>query len=234
MNFTILIQSRNRPYWTLKLLNSIRETAYDLSQIEIVLTVDEDDERLPAYKDIQFVDLFITLVIRKRSENICEDYINKPARLSKAKYVWPLNDDCVVTTKHWDKIICEKAKESKSGIFYGRVGGINHKINYTGSAHYTSGFPLLSKKAIDVLGYFFFPFIQCYGSEGALFWSFAEVPGSVIELGVDVTNFGGKHIGDESQKRLRSFEKATQTSVKREIRRAREVLQEAITEGEKE
>jgi hypothetical protein len=66
-------------------------------------------------------------------------------------------------------------------------------INYTGQDP-SSGFPLLSKKAVDTLGFFFFPHIESYGSEGALYWIFANMPGAVLELGVEVDHHGGRRM----------------------------------------
>jgi hypothetical protein len=225
-DFSIIIPSRGRPDWTARLLNNIRTTAKDLSRIEAVIIVDEDDAALPYYRDFQFVDLFISLVIQPRTPRLAEDYINKQARESEAKYIWPLNDDCLIATKHWDEIIREKAKESKSGIFYGRARGSNHMINYTGQDP-SSGFPLLSKKAVDTLGFFFFPHIESYGSEGALYWIFANMPGAVLELGVEVDHHGGRNIKDETQRDLRKNE-FNRPNSQGHIKRARAIIEAAM------
>ena len=174
MNFTIIVPSRGRPVWAKKLLYSIRQTTDDLSRVEIILVLDDDDEFVKDYVFVKeiYSEMNIEIIVQERAEMHSEYYINRPARASKAKYIWPLNDDCTIYTKGWDTIICEKAKKSKSGIFYGRIGGSNHKIHYQGTPEYASGFPLLSKKAVDVLGFFFFPHIVGYGAEGNCYWLF--------------------------------------------------------------
>lgn len=228
MNFTIIVPSRGRPKWAEKLVGSIIDTAENLSLIEIIFILDDDDADLLNYRNLKPLNSFvkITLIIQKRSEMHSEDYINKYARLSEAKYIWPLNDDCIIYTKGWDTIICEKAKESKSGIFYGRVSGLNHKINYAGTLEYASGFPLLSKKAVDILGFFFFPQIVGYGAEGNCYWVFAEA-NAVIELGVRVDHHGGRKIDDETQRTLRK-RLPYKITYKEEIQKNAAILREAM------
>ena len=197
MNFTIIVPSRGRPLWASKLIDSIKETVYDPFSIEVVFVLDSDDVKLIDYRLMQEEwnnGIDVKIVIQKRTEMLCEDYINKQARLSKAKYIWPLNDDCVVATKHWDKIACENLDKKK--IFYGRVRGTNHMLAYAGQPP-ASGFPLLNKNTVDILGYFFDPRIKGYGAEGTLYWTFHGVSEDIIlETGIEVNHYGGTHLND--------------------------------------
>jgi glycosyltransferase involved in cell wall biosynthesis len=156
MNFSIIIPTRKRPESLSRLLNSIKEKTHDLSDVEIIIYKDTDDiVELPE-------GLNANILTRKRSDKLIKDYINQMALMSEGKYVWFLGDDCEIVTDQWDVLAKKIIEESKMDKFFGDTKDNTRNFNNVGQF---ACFPIISRKSIDALGYFFHPEIAAWGGD---------------------------------------------------------------------
>lgn len=181
---SIIIPSRNRPEQLRRLLHSLRASTRDPGDIEILLAIDNDE---PEYEDYvmianqpKFCDF--RMIVVNRTECFPE-YYNELARLSKGKILWVLNDDCLVDKKDWDTIVRWEAEEfaevQSHNIWYGDVGDTTR--NYNNNGQY-SCFPMMSREAFNVLGYFFNPQIIAWGTDKYLKHVFEQAGAGIINL----------------------------------------------------
>lgn len=154
MDFSIILASRERVSLLKNLIKSIKETASDISKIEVLVAIDDDDtdthlETSQISKNYNFV----RFESRKRSRFLNLDYINWLATdHSTGKYLIIVNDDVEFKTKHWDDIIREKLDvylaDKPDGIVYGYIDD-GHK-NKNGLGYCC--FPLVSKAGVNASG----------------------------------------------------------------------------------
>ncbi len=198
IDFSIIIPSRNRLSYFKDLLVSIKEKTFDLSKIEVIIAIDFDDPVLSEYVTLikSFDTLNCFIIIRERSIFLSADYQNVMARLSKGRFIWGLNDDCVVETQDWDSKFLEAVKEHKSKIFYAAMGGAGHKIMYR-DGNFSSGFPMLSREAFEAVGYFMHPEIRGYRADARLHSVFKMVGATIYLPTIGANHKKGKGVGDE-------------------------------------
>lgn len=111
-----------------RLMESLKSTTSDLSQIELVLVADECDEvftpRIDYYKD-KYKEFNIQFLVVERSTHFVRDYYNFASLQAKGRWILAINVDVMFMTKNWDNIICDKmeraARERGDDILYGMV-----------------------------------------------------------------------------------------------------------------
>lgn len=171
IKYSILIPSRERMRSCHRLLESVLVTPKDIDMIECLLTIDEDEPAEEMYRSLVWhyaARMDIKLLVRKRTDNISKDYYNWMAEQSTGDVLWVLNDDCEIITEQWDVLAEEmiiKAMDGYKGnslIWYGDVNDTTR--NYNNNGQY-SCFPMMSKEAFAVLGYFFDPRIPTWGAD---------------------------------------------------------------------
>jgi len=147
MNFSLVFPTRGRKQYLKELLSSINRTTREKEKTEILIAVDRDDKE--DYSDIlpSFKELHIKFFKVKRNENFPKGYYNFLAKRSKGKFIMALNDDAVFKTNYWDIIILYEVRRNKNDIVYIKTGD-----GETGSEF--SCFPIISRKAFKVLGFF--------------------------------------------------------------------------------
>ena len=148
--FSIVLNSRNRPKLLDGLLYSILISTQKIDNLEVLIRFDDDDPSLNLNKSIvskySFVKPFFGNHITSGSVSL-----NILAHKSVGKYIWVLNDDCVIQTKYWDYHTYELLKGHNKDICYihtrdNSCDKLNHK-KY-------SSFPMISRQALNKLGYF--------------------------------------------------------------------------------
>lgn len=189
MNFSLLIPTRNRPTYLANAIESIIQTTSDLTNTEIIITFDEDDN---STRQVQpnLIERFGKLIridwnCRPRSYNTSQDYFNFMAlQRSTGKYLVALNDDILFMKTAWDTetlhVLEEYLKNFPDGVVYGVTADmeIEKKRN---EHHWFSCFPLISRKAVEALGFFFDPMIYRDGADWDIFAIYKEV-GRIIDL----------------------------------------------------
>lgn len=169
MNFSILIPTRNRPELLHGLLISIRGTVDDVGNVEVLVVYDDDDsltEGIVKNEENWFSDIGVKFYKRSRSKNLSEDYINFLAKKARGKWLWILNDDCVVVNKDWD-MYTKEILEGK-GVVYGFIDD--------GMSNWFCSFPMLSREAYEKLGWFYDPRYPTNMADQFLFKVFEKTP----------------------------------------------------------
>lgn len=208
MNFSILVPTRSRPDMLKKLIESIIERTHDLSGVEFLFRVDDDD----VSSDYQLIipDAIknrcnFRLLVDKRTHSLSRDYYNVMALQAEGDFIWALNDDCVLFGPHdWDKMILKEASKLRGKIAYINIGVSGHTDTY-------SPFPMLSAETILTLGYFHHPKLNNWGQDEVAWNIFASLKAwhghdRMIDLREKMTiihlNQCGD-IGDENQQHMR-------------------------------
>ena len=228
IDFSIVIPTRGRVSLLKDLLNDIKEQTFDLSRIEVIITIDFDDSVLNEYvalvKTIKELNCF--LIIRERSLNLSNDYVNMMARLTRGKFIWSLNDDCIGLTKEWDKKFLEEIKGHKSKIFYVAIGGSGHKIDYRDGS-FSSGFPILSREAYEAVGYFVYPSIRGYKGDSCLHSIFSHADAVIyLPATICINHRKGKSIWDETWRTMKRRGGRSISNIASDIERIKKAIEE--------
>ena len=164
MKFTIIITTRERPQLLQECIASIRDTAKNLQDVETIVMSDADDDKTNGImRQITGVwkDEYPGVIweARARSEWMHKDYINYAIfKFGTGKYVISVNDDTTFATKSWDVILWERLEkyleDKPDGIVYGSLDDSLPRENKADSKLYCC-FPLISRKAIDAMGFMF-------------------------------------------------------------------------------
>lgn len=172
-NFSIMCPTRNRVLMLSNLIESIVNNTQELNNTEIIIIYDNDDNSTIQVKE-NLLSRFgnrINLVFhsRERSYNMSNDYYNYASNnIAQGKYLIAVNDDTRFIKHSWDieaiKKIDKYLENKPDGIFYGITD--DREVERKRNEHYWfSCFPLVSKKAVEALGFFFDPFIWKDGAD---------------------------------------------------------------------
>lgn len=148
--------SRGRPSLFRSFCKSVESTSS--LNYEIITGLDKDDTTLNEYIDIANHTKNCILDIQERNSNL---HIRMNSMLDKVngKYIFVLNDDCLLTNYSWDKQACY-ILDSFGDIVYGRTR--DNSIDRISDTY--AAFPIVSTKAARKLG---FIMDTTYGNHGA-------------------------------------------------------------------
>lgn len=153
-------------------IRTMVETAHDLSKIEVILGMDDDDEQgLAGVEEIRkkYPGVEIRINISKQSENFVNTYSNPLAKLARGRWILNISDDVIFITPKWDWEILSRMNKKASGagddLFFGLVkDGLMRIGEDTRFPNFTC-WPVLSKRHVDVLGYMYPPFFIMNGAD---------------------------------------------------------------------
>lgn len=136
---SLLLPTRGRPALVQRLFRSIAEQTADLENIEIILYLDEDDTES---HDLAFDNLNITKIIGPRLS--MGAYNTACLNRSTGDIIILVNDDMVIRTAGWDKIIRDFNANVNDQIYlaYGNDMFKKEKL---------CTFPILSRKTCEIL-----------------------------------------------------------------------------------
>ena len=167
--FTIMIPTRKRINHLKLCLESIFSTVSNPNNIEIRLAIDEDD----TYTKRQIksiISSYKNIFIHERNRGVsqADDYFNWMAlRFCKGKYLIGGTDDGLMRTKDWDINSYERLenflKDKPDGIVCGILDDGEQKIQKC--TWFTCDYPVISKVATNVLGFYFDWHFPRYGSD---------------------------------------------------------------------
>ena len=149
MKFSLILNSRQRPILLQNLLHSIQDTTNDLSDIQVFISCDKDDHETYAVCKSFWHSRHVRFEFIDRERNL-HKRLNYLARNSQGKYIFVLNDDCVLLTPNWDQIAYDILENTNQDIICGQTQDNScdkSQLNY-------SSFPMISRKAIEVVGFF--------------------------------------------------------------------------------
>lgn len=148
-------------------------------KLEVILVVDDDDPDAIFYNNLKGRFGFdIRVMVVSQSDSFCETHYNAGARIARGANIWVFNDDCYVQTYGWDEMIRYKIGINKHfrGIYL--VDTMDSSHNDTPSKPFPR-FPIISRKAVELLGFFFFPQVRMYPAD-AVIWDLYSKIGCVI------------------------------------------------------
>ena len=215
---TLWIASRKRPQLLERCIKSFIDNAFDAKVIQLLLLVDRDDQDsidLVLNLDKTYTQN-LTIIIRKQGDTLVDYYNNYAAQCSNGHLIWGLNDECECIINHWDYLLLKRYTKDilpkQDKVFYLIIDDDSHYKNKT--VHELGCcFPILTKEAVQSLGFFMPPQIEWQGADVALFKIFKTLMTSFnVERilmcdNVKVTHFSynnGDIPADETQ--LRSYE----------------------------
>jgi hypothetical protein len=172
MNFSIILASRERVHLLDSLLNSIVKTTADKNNCEVIVIIDSDDRVTRRFMErFQNTCPFARFVVRERAHNLNDDYLNWGWRnFSTGDNIIVVNDDTVFKTPNWDHIIMANLSrylaDKPDGVAYGWIeDGLPDRA---AGVHYCC-FPLITKKAAEVLGFVMPPQFPGWGADIGVF-----------------------------------------------------------------
>lgn len=160
MDFSLILPSRERTELLGKFLSSVKTNTHNLNEIEVLVAVDKDDqETVYTMPTLKLKYPFVTFHVGQRQDNFSTGYYDKLANISKGKYIWALNDDCVFTTFGWDRLALQHFTtiQYHDGIYYCRT------LDDLGKGY--PCFPMLTCGALNVQDFFFHCEFRSWGAD---------------------------------------------------------------------
>lgn len=216
-------------------LASVKETAADLDNLEVLIGMDNDDVSFLRLDRLEVKEYsFAKITVFQRRPDLTS-YYNDLAIRSRGRFIWVLNDDCVLTTKGWDRLALVHILKTASmgGTFYGRTHDTLGAKNPAGEPTF-SMFPLLSRGAYNAQCWVLNPKFPAWGADENLhrIW---DGLGRVVDLPMMTVEHRSFHHGlrerDQLSERVGTLSKhpypsreAMEEDITKEIERIRRVL----------
>lgn len=138
--FSFLLPTRERPELVNRLIQSIIDTTNCIEDIEIILCVDDD----LVSRDFTHDSLFIKKVIVQKGSTM--GFLNRACfDASSGRYLVIMNDDVIIRTKNWDKVIAAVFSAFDDNIALIHVDDLLFRDRFC-------TFPILSRKACLEIG----------------------------------------------------------------------------------
>lgn len=176
MDWSLILPTRERTKKLGDMLDSIERTRSDMrTEIEVLVAFDLDDQETACWigesDPMTYCPEPGVLVARgakffacERATNFSRDYYNMLYRHSTGRYIMALNDDTRFATPGWDRmalIMLDVAKARwPDGCVYARC-----RDGYGGLF---GCFPILSREAVELQGYFFHEGFKAWGADISL------------------------------------------------------------------
>ena len=171
IDFTLVIPTRLRMNLVELQLLSIKKLSNKPENIEIIYIFDDDDTATIEF--MKGIDkkwpMKIITIQRDRAgvKNLNHSYYNYGASFGSGDVYWALGNDCVITSKDWDKKAKQKIKEftkdNKDNLAYIVVND-----GFTGQAG-NCCFPMLTKESVRIFGGLFPIEFVSWGADVALY-----------------------------------------------------------------
>lgn len=146
---SILLPSRNRPENIERLWNSVKDTADNLDDIEMVVAIDNDDPQAEKYN---MIGQNIKFIVMERT--VLSIYWNKCYEAAQGPIFMHCGDDIIFRTKGWDTAVKQAFAQYPDNVVFvhGDDGGGN------GSNFGTHGF--IHRDWAEKVGYFVPPYFS--------------------------------------------------------------------------
>lgn len=207
MDFSIMIPVRNNIEGLKTTLGAFQLFTAKPELLEILLIVDDNDKDASDYFElIGNYKLKIQIHLTKPSDNFCNDYYNAHLKHCRGKNIMAFNDDCYVQTNKWDDIVRQKISENPQfkGVYFVDVwDSTRYGQDAEGKNFEFARFPIISRKAVDIAGFFFFPQVRNWPADRVIWGLYQNVECIIkchdVKLQHD-HNFD--HIGDPTKSRF--------------------------------
>lgn len=155
---SLCLPTRQRPQGLKRLIDSIKQTVYNIQNIELIVYIDDDDFSY----DNEVFDIPINFI--KGPRIIMSDMWNKCADQANGNILMLCADDIVFIDTEWDRKVEEKVASFPDQIVlvYGEDG---HPIwdaeGRPTRAREHATHPFVTKKWAETVGYFIAPYFSC-------------------------------------------------------------------------
>lgn len=162
MDFSVILPTKNNIPGLMGLITSFIDKAKDKDCVEFLIAPDIGDPQLNDIKE-SVKGYPVKVYETHPTDNFNRDYWNWMTFKSHGDRVWCMNDDVVMLTQDWDEIIRQKTKDRN---FY--------LVDTHDSTHDQGGmafprFPLISRKAIDTVGFLLYPQVRTYPGDKVVY-----------------------------------------------------------------
>ena len=148
VDISILLPARERPAALERCLHTLIDTAANPERIEILIAFDDDDmdtinyfvENITPYLDDLGV-RYSAMQFKRLGYIRLNEYLNELVKHSHGSWIFFWNDDAMMPTQDWDKIIMEH-----EGEFALLRAETNHEHPY-------AIFPILTRKWVEITGH---------------------------------------------------------------------------------
>jgi glycosyltransferase involved in cell wall biosynthesis len=149
---SLLLPSRGRPDNVRRLVESVRETASQPNNVEIVVAIDDDDPELMRYLHPGLYSVQSQVFSTERTT--LSEYWNLAYKKASGDILGHMGDDIVMKTPGWDTIVTEAFDQypDKIVLVYGDDGDPTHANFGTHS--------FVSRRWVETLGYMCPPYFS--------------------------------------------------------------------------
>ena len=149
IDISVMFPTRGRPESLGRSLQTLLDRAVDVTRLEILLAIDDDDQPTIDYcinvvkPMLESINCSYTfLQFNRQGYTQLHKYLNKLSAHAKGNWLFFYNDDAVMDTQGWDQIILDNGQE-----FCLQRAETNHEHPY-------AIFPILPKKWIELTEHF--------------------------------------------------------------------------------
>ncbi len=179
IDFSIIIPCRYNIEGLKVTLDAFEIFTKQKDKLEVILVVDSDDNELSKYAELLLNYTFcIRLIEVEHSDNFCRDYYNYGVSKSTGENIMCFNDDCYMQVNGWDDIIRQEIEKNYhfKGVYLIDLFDSTHEDDNQSFPR----FPMLSRKVVDLFGFFFYPQVRMWPADKILFSIFNSV-GNIIK-----------------------------------------------------
>jgi hypothetical protein len=223
IDFSLILPSRERLQLLENLLKSIEDTTSNINRIDTWIAFDLDDsESIKSMNRLSKRFSFVQFIVTNRQDNLSVGYYNRLAATCAGRFVQVLNDDCLFVTPSWDSLALEALesyqKKHRDGVLYGKVPD-DLNCNY-------ACFPLLSRQALNIVGWVFHPEMTAWGADQHLFDVYSRID-RVVNMPYSIEHLShhtNKRTRDNVNQRLSKISRYNYASAPGEANRIRNIL----------
>jgi len=175
MNFSLIFPSNGNKEKIKKLFDSIERTTRYKDKIEVLVAIDDGKTEIIDFIKSKKYSFRVEFFERPQTDNFSDDYYNWLANKSCGDNIWALNDDVIITTQDWDKRILLKIKKFGWSVYLVDTTESTREIVNKGFCC----FPIISRRAVNELGFFFYPQVRIYPADKVIYMLF-ERAGCII------------------------------------------------------
>jgi glycosyltransferase involved in cell wall biosynthesis len=179
IDFSVVIPVRNNLKGLSVTLGAFELFTAQKDKLEIILVCDNDDKDLVEYMEMASKYSFRVIVCAvEKSDNFSRDYYNHGLTKASGDKFMVYNDDCYMQTNQWDDIVRRKVAFNKfNDIFLVDTWDSTRTCEANGAEF--PRFPIISRKAVDLLGFFFYPLVRMWPAD-YLIWQIYSYAGCII------------------------------------------------------
>jgi hypothetical protein len=153
------------------MLDAFERTTKNKDRLEVLIAIDEGKTDIIEQVNKQGYSFDIHFFERPITDDFVNDYFNWLANKSVGENVCPFNDDAWMRTQNWDEIMLNHIKSYGWSIYC---------LDTPDSARLRYGnnfpcFPIVSRRAINSLGFMVFPHIRMYPGDKLTFEIYKKI-----------------------------------------------------------